>query len=325
MRSPPRAIGADSVDLSIVIVSWNVRELLARCLASIQAHRSSLTLEIIVIDNASTDGSPERVRAEFPDVVVMVNAENRGFATANNQAIAVATGRYVLLLNPDTLWVDDSLATLVAFLDAHPRVGAAGPKLLNADATTIQYWGGRRLPKPADTLIEYSKFDRVFPNSALSRRQLIADWDHQDSHEVECLSGACMVVRAETIREVGALDEGYPLYSEDTDWCHRIRRKGWGIHYLAEAKVIHIGQQSSLQNRGPSTVKAVTGVYRYYRKFYGPLTVLRVWAGIWVISVAKLVAWAILRITGRTERRVANDQVRAYWSICWLLPPLSRL
>jgi len=313
------------VDVTIIIVSWNVRELLANCLASIQAHPSPVLAQIIVVDNASTDGTVDHLRAAWPSVAVIANETNRGFAAANNQGIAAATGRYVLLLNPDTLWVDDSLATLVAFLDAHPRVGAVGPRLMNADAATVQYWGGRRLPTAADTLIEYGKLDAVFPHSRWSQRHLMTDWNHEDSRDVECLSGACMMVRAETIRAVGTLDEAFPLYFEDTDWCHRIGAKGWGIHYLGEARVIHLGQQSSLQNRGPSTVKAVTGVYRYHRKFHGRLTVSLVWAGIGLLSAAKLLAWALLRITGRAERRVADDQVRAYWHICRLLPPLGKL
>jgi len=308
-------------DVSIVIVNWNVRELLRACLASIESSRGGLDVEVIVVDNASTDGSPEMVRAAFPAATVIANADNRGFAAANNQGIARATGRHVMLLNPDTRWPADGLATLVGAVDREPTIGAAGPKLLDADGATIQYWCARRLPRALDAIAEYGKLDALLPNSRLARRQLMGEWDHADARDVECLSGACLLVRRTAIDAVGGLDEGYPLYFEDTDWCRRIGAAGWRLRYVASAELIHIGQQSSLQNRGPATVSTVRGVYRYFHKFHGLMAQCGVWFAFGALSAAKMIAWAVIGVTRPAGRAAAGRQVAAYWAVCRLRPP----
>lgn len=306
--------------LSVIIVNWNVRDLLAECLRSLFAHIASPAVEVIVVDNDSHDGSVDLLKNEFPQVTLIENEDNIGFARANNQGIRRALGRYILLLNPDTIWMDDSLTRMVSFMDGHPEVGVAGPRLLNADRKSIQYWGARRLPLPLDTFIEYTKLDRLFPLNQLAGRYLMTDWDHADSREVECLSGACLLIRRETIEEVGLLDEGYPLYFEDTDWCHRVGLTGRQLYYFADAQLVHIGRQSTLQNRGPSTVNAVRGIYRYYRKFHGVPTVLWVWLLIWQASMVKAVAWGVIFLIHCGNRELALKQMRAYWNICRLPP-----
>jgi len=314
-----RIVIPNDVTVSVIIVNWNVRRLIVECLHSLFNHHAGLSMEVTVIDNASTDGSVECLRREFPRVRVLENQENVGFARANNQGINDASGRYVLLLNPDTVWIDDSLERMVCFMDAHEVIGLIGPKLLNADGKTIQFWGARRLPRPLDTFFEFTKLSALFPRNRLLGRQLLSYWDHADSREVECLSGSCLLIRRETIREVGLLDEAYPLYFEDTDWCHRAGLANWRCYYLAKAQLVHIGQQSSLQNRGPSTVKAVEGVYRYYQKFYGRTTVLWMWLLLSAASLAKLMAWSVRYLFQPSQkRRVAREQIQAYWTICRL-------
>ena len=283
-------LGVDRA-VSVIIVNWNVKRLIVECLRSLFSHHADLSMEVTVVDNASADGSVERLRREFPHVRLIENPENVGFARANNQGIREATGRYVLLLNPDTVWIDDSLQRMVRFMDAHDGIGVLGPKLLNTDGKSIQFWGARRLPLPLDTFFEFTKLSALFPRNRLLGRQLLGYWGHADSRDVECVSGSCLFIRRKTIEDVGLLDEGYPLYFEDTDWCHRVKIARWGCYYLAEAQLIHIGQQSSLQNRGPSTIKAVRGVYRYYRKFYGRTTVLWIWLLLSSASLAKVLAW----------------------------------
>jgi hypothetical protein len=150
-------------------------------------------------------------------------------------------------------------------------------------------------------------------------------WDHCDSREVECLSGACLFIRRSTLEEVGGLDEAYPLYTEDTDWCRRAGDAGWKLYYCADARVIHIGQQSSLQNRGRSTVSAVYGVYRYHRKFNGRLAAVNAWLLLSMTSILKLIAWSALGVTGIIGRARAAEQVRGYWQVCKLRPPLGAM
>lgn len=306
--------------VSVIIVNWNVGEMLVRCLRSLFDHNALLNLEVFVVDNHSNDGSPELVRREFPQVRLTENEENVGFARANNQSIRQANGKYILLLNPDTLWTDGSLGKMVDFMDSHKEVGITGPRLMNADRQSIQYWGGRRSPTVLDTFFEYTKLIRLFPNARLFGRYLMSDWDHTDSREVEAVSGACLLIRSETIKEVGLLDEGYALYQEDIDWCRRVGMKGWKIWYFAQAEVIHFGRQSTLQDPGQSTLKAVRGIYRYYHKFFGPNTAIGVWLLIMPASIVKLLAWTVVYMLGLGSREVALKRVKGYWEICRILP-----
>ena len=310
----------ESTVVSVVIVNWNVRKLVVNCLRSLIARNPSLILDISVIDNNSSDGSGELIRREFPQIKLIQNLENVGFSRANNQGIREAQGQYILLLNPDTLWVDDSLQRMVEYMNSHPEVGVLGPKLLNADAQSIQYWGARRLPRPLDTFFEYSKLSSIFPRNRLFGRHLMGNWNHTDSREVECLSGACMLIRQQTLQEVGLLDENYPLYTEDTDWCYRVHLTNWKMYYFAEARLIHIGQQSSLQNRGKATINAVRGIYRYHRKFYGVAALLMVWFLVWITSIAKIFGWAALFLIRANGRELALKQMKTYWNVCCLLP-----
>lgn len=311
------------VDVSIIIVNWNVRELLANCLRSIEQYNSLFNYEVIIIDNHSSDNSVQFLRKNFPFVKIIENKENYGFARANNQGIIEAIGRYILLLNPDTFWIDNSLECIIAFMDKNCKVGVLGPKLLNKDRETIQYWGARRLPSALDTFFEYSKLSSLFPRNKLLNRQLIGNWDHKDSREVQCLSGACLFIRRETIQEVGLLDEQYPLYKEDTDWCHRVHLTKWKMYYLSDVQLVHIGSQSSLQNRGPATIKGIQGTYRYYSKFYGLGTILSIWFLILITSIFKIFAWTLIFIFKPNLRETAKTQIEVYWDVCFLIPRIK--
>jgi hypothetical protein len=169
-----------------------------------------------------------------------------------------------------------------------------------------------------DTFFEYAKLRAMFPRCRFLGRHLMTEWNHADSREVECLSGACLLIRRDTLDEVGLLDDGYPLYSEDTDWCHRVSLTRWKLFYLAEARLIHIGHQSSVKNRGLATVMAVQGLYRYHRKFHGAKGMLAVWFLIGITSFAKLLAWTVLFLVKAGSRQIAIGQMRAYWKICCL-------
>jgi len=305
--------------LSIIIVNWNVRDLLRNCLMSLSQHLGTLSCEVFVVDNSSTDGTAGMLREKFPEVVVIQNHENVGFSRANNQGIKRSRGRYILLLNPDTICVDDSIAKLVRFMDAHPDVGAAGPKLVNPDGS-VQLEGARRLPLPFDTFCEYTRLSTCFPRSRWTRRHLIGEWDHQDSRPVECLSGACVLIRREVIEDVGDLDEGYPFNVEDIDWCHRVGQSRWTLYYLAEATIMHVGRQSIMKNRGAAALWAMRGVYRYYAKFYGRGTGLVVWALLWPVSVVKLLVWMGIYLLRPGGRQLAREQATTFWKICWLSP-----
>ena len=255
-------------DLSVIIVNWNVRDLLRRCLRSLysSATESGLAVQVIVVDNGSTDGSVEMVRSAFPAVHLIVNRDNRGFPAANNQGLAVAQGRYSLILNPDTEIVGDALATMVAFADAHPDVGIVGPQLLNPDGTVQS--SRRRFPTLATAFFESTWLQRYGPRRILEHYYVL-DRPDDRAQDVDWLYGAAFMARREAVAQVGLLDEGYFMYSEELDWCRRFRDAGWRVVYLPTAQVIHYGGKSSEQVIAARHIHFQTSKVRYFRKYHG--------------------------------------------------------
>jgi N-acetylglucosaminyl-diphospho-decaprenol L-rhamnosyltransferase len=262
------------LDLSVVIVNWNVRDLLRRCLHSILDARSAVTVEVIVVDNISTDGSVEMVRTEFPGVHLIVNTENRGFPAANNQGIAVAQGRYVLILNPDTEVLGDALATMVAYADAHPDVGVVGPQLLNPDGADERprvQSSRRRFPTLATAIFESTWLQPYAPHRLLERYYVL-DQPDDATLDVDWVMGAALMARREAIEQVGPMDEGYFMYSEEMDWCRMFHEAGWRVVYLPTAQIIHHVGKSSEQVVPARHVHFQTSKVRYFRKHHSVLT-----------------------------------------------------
>jgi len=216
------------VDLSIIIVSWNVQEYLCRCLNSLIADIDhNLKYEIIVVDNNSTDDTVAMLARDFPEVKLIRNEDNLGFARANNQGIEISQGKFVMLLNPDTEVRKGCTSTLLSFLQGHDRAGVVGPKLLNPDGTLQA--AGVNFPSLASSLLGYFR---------LKREVTGAYFVHADQPIlVNALVGACLLVRREVIDQVGGLDEDYFMYVEEADWCYRIQNQGWQIYYVPEAQV----------------------------------------------------------------------------------------
>lgn len=266
-------------DVSIVIVSWNVRQCLQVCLRSIMASLrrcpsdpsvigSPSSWEIIIVDNASTDGSAQMIAEEFPQVQLILNDANLGFARATNQGIRQSQGRYVLLLNPDTVLFPETLCCMVAFLDKHRQVGAAGCRILGADGRT-DYQGARRLPSIGNELLEKTGLARCFPRSKLLGGYLMGFWDHASSRPVETLLGACLMVRRECLAQVGLLDESFFMYCEDADLCLRLSRAGWQVYYYAEAQVVHQGGRSTQQQWDEMGIIALQSIAWFLAKHRG--------------------------------------------------------
>jgi len=255
------------VDLSIIIVNWNVRDLLRRCLTSLAAARTGFTSEVFVVDNASADGSADMVRGEFPDVILIENTHNAGFTRANNQAIARSSGRYVLLLNPDTEVAPDALTILLSFMEAHPQVGVAGPQLVYADGN-IQS-SRRRFPTLGTLFLESTVLQRLLPKSALLRRYYLLDRPHDVIQDVDWLVGACLMVRRQAIDDAGLLDERFFMYCEEVDWCYRIKQHGWTVIYLPTARVMHHEARSSGQVVAAQHIYFFASRVAYAEKYFG--------------------------------------------------------
>jgi GT2 family glycosyltransferase len=299
------------VDLSVIIVSWNVRELLARCLASLRAAGIG-SWEIIVVDNASSDGSAAMVRQHFPQVRLIANDSNLGFAHGNNQGIAASQGRYVLLLNPDTEVVGEAVATLLTFLDAHPDVGVVGPQLRYPDGS-IQP-SRRRFPTLATAFVESTVLQPLFAGSSLLRRYYVADRPDDVTQDVDWLVGACLLVRREAIAQAGPLDEGFFMYAEELDWCRRIKQAGWRIVYLPAAQVIHYEGKSSEQNLAARDIRFHSSKVRYFRQHHGArqaelLRLFLLGTFIWQLAVES-VKWLVGH-----KRPLRASRVKAYLQV----------
>ncbi|MEM6644689.1 MAG: glycosyltransferase family 2 protein [Bacteroidota bacterium] len=276
----------EAVDVSVVIVNYNVKALLEQVLRSLARAEADLNVEVFVVDNDSVDGSVEMVQAQFPKVRVIANRENLGFGKANNQAIDQARGRYIFVLNPDTIVQEDTLTAFVRFMDEHPDAGAAGCAILNPDGT-FALESRRAFPTPAVAFYRVSGLSKLFPNSARFGRYNMTHLPRDQKAEVDALSGSCMFVRrsalafthdeAEAHRSAGhdpldlmregqsgsgpgGFDEDFFMYGEDLDWCYRIQQAGWRIYYTPSTQIIHY--------KGESTKK---GELRYVRLFYGAM------------------------------------------------------
>ncbi len=261
---------AATPDLSVVIVNWNTRALLRDCLASVpRGIDPEHAAEVWVVDNASRDGSAAMVAADFPHVRLIANAENVGFARANNQALRQSEGRHVLLLNSDTTVKDGSLSAMVRFLDAHATAGAVGCRLENADGTT-QRSSWNFYPSLATLAADALYLWRIPGVRRWVRGHEQSLSETAEPTVVKHLLGACLMVRRAALDAVGLMDEGYFMYLEETDWCRRIDDAGWKIYYLPTASIVHYGQQSAGLAPDKANADWCRSLCRFYRRQYQP-------------------------------------------------------
>jgi GT2 family glycosyltransferase len=255
-------------DVSIVIVSWNVRELLRDCLRSVE-EETRRAHEIIVVDNDSRDGSADMVRAEFPDVRLIANRDNRGFAAANNQALSAARGRNVLLLNPDTVVLDGAIDTMLDWLERHPDVGCVGCQVLESD-TDVQLTCFSD-PGPLSLLLAETGLHRILGRSRFSSRPRYAGWDRTDERNVDVVSGMFMLLPQRVVAEVGPMDDAFFIYAEEADWCRRIRDAGYRCVFAPVARIRHLdgGGKSTALMRPKMYVELQKSKLIYIRKHYG--------------------------------------------------------
>lgn len=262
-------------DLSIIIVNWNTRELLTDCLSSVAGSGLKVEgskavpspLEVFVIDNASTDDSARMVRERFSWVRLIENTENVGFARANNQGIRQATGRYILLLNSDTIVPAGALETLVAFADDHPEAGIVGAKLINPDGSFQA--GPNRFPTLVTVMLEsWGIIQR------LTRNPYYPSYPPEHSaaaQQCDWVGGACLLVRHAAINEVGLLDEAFFMNSEEVDWCYRMKQRGWEVWYAPAATVVHLGGASAKRSSSAQRLRNYRGKTLYLAKHHGSL------------------------------------------------------
>jgi hypothetical protein len=298
-------------DVSISFVNWNTRELLLACLRALPAATADLSVEIIVVDNASSDGSVEAIAREFPSVHILRNDRNRGFAAANNQAVRIASGRYVLLLNTDTLPRPESLKRLVEFADAHPRAGMVGALLLNPDGSFQASYAD--FPSLfGETLLLLRLAHRLlrptFPN--------YGPHDSQIARRCDWVQGACLLARREALADCGPMDEGYFMYTEETDWCAECWKAGWEVWYTPDAAIVHYGGRSAARQPAAKRRQLYLSKARFFRKQRGVVASALFQIILQTTSALKLVYWIVASGLRTGERRAtARTNVHAYLTV----------
>ena len=253
--------------LSVIIVSWNVRQELLDCLHSIQENPPSYNYEIIVIDNASTDGTVEAIEKIFPVVELVINKNNRGFATANNVGIQKSQGQYILFLNPDTIVHPHSLDTLVKFMDENKDVGACGAKLLNPDGSHQD--SIRCFPSFRSALHRHTAFKYIGIFKRDYKKWIMKDHDSNKQMDVEQIMGAALMTRKSIIEQVGQMDEDFFMYYEEVDLCYRIKEAGRRIVYVPESEITHLGGRSAGQIPADKRIMAMTSLLIFFKKHRG--------------------------------------------------------
>jgi GT2 family glycosyltransferase len=297
------------IDISIVLVSWNTRDLLLACLDSLPDAVGALCADVWVVDNGSTDGSVAAVRVWRPSdavlpVHVIENERNVGFAAANNQAIVASTGRYILLLNSDTIARPGSIDRLVHFADERPQAGLVGAMLLNPDGS---YQGSfADFPSLHSELLSASGlgerlFGRWYPNYGPSHAQA--------ARQVDYIQGACMLARRAAVEQIGLLDEAYFMYNEETDWCLRMRRAGWESWYAPNARIVHYGGQSTKQVRQAMVQALYRSKVRFFRKHHGAQRAAILRAGFVLVLRVKWLVLALQAAARRSDRGAGGGRI----------------
>lgn len=299
--------------LSILIVNWNTRQVTLDCLQSLADARPSLAHEIILVDNASEDGSVQAIAERFPAVHLIANPDNRGFAAANNQAFHACQGELVLLLNSDTLVRSGQLEALVAHMQATPGVGIAGPRLLNPDGS--DQLSALRFIEPWDVFFEYARFPALFQPRAQRSPRRLHELAASDPSPVDYVLGAALLIRRSVIATIGLLDEEYFMYGEEVDWCYRAKQAGWGVSFLPTAQITHLGGQSTARIPRRMLAQRFTSSLRFLAKHRGAgaarLTrVLLAWA-----ACQNALLYSARRLAGKTDRQTHAHELASSWVV----------
>ncbi|MBM3278510.1 MAG: glycosyltransferase family 2 protein [Candidatus Handelsmanbacteria bacterium] len=293
--------------LSVVIVNWNTRQLLRDCLEAVLADPASGQWEVWVVDNASADGSPQMVREDFPQVKLLVSPQNLGFSRGNNLALERAEGEYLLLLNSDTRVEPGALGGLVDFMATHPRIGAAGPMLLNADGSLQLSCGVA--PSLRSEIVHKLLLHRLFPFFKL------AGWDHRSPRAVGWVSGACLLVRRQALEEVGPLDPAIYMCCEDLEWCLRLTKRGWQVYYYPFSRVVHLEGQSIGKNLGEMLVVSQQSLFYLFQKHFGRGALLFLRLLTLVEMGLRSAAWSAFTLCFPARRAEGLQRLRAYRQI----------
>ncbi len=298
------------MDLSIIIVNWNTREFLLACVRSIFENEQRKRWEIIVVDNGSQDGSADEIRKTYPFAHVIQNGRNLGFSKAVNQGLQKASGRYVLLLNPDTQTKDGAIERLVSVMDAHSDVGAAGAQLLNSDGSRQNSIAN--FPSLATELLNKSLLRWLFPKKFPGKERR-----YSEPVEVDSVIGACMMVKRDVLDRVGLLDEDYFLFLEETDWCYRMKRAGWKIYHVPQAEVYHLQGKSAEAEKKKARVEYYRSRYHFFKKNRGGLQWAILLSGLMIRLVFELLLMTVASLITFFAIKAWRRKLSIYAYLFW--------
>lgn len=303
------------MDLSIVIVNWNTIDMLRDCLESCYRNLNGIDAEIIVIDNASSDGSPDMVEKDFPETILIRNVENKGFAAANNQGFETSSGRHVLLLNSDTVVHGDALKETVQYLDDHPDIGVLGCRVLNPDGTMQP--NTSQFPSLTNLIILSSGLWRLKSIPFFDRYRML-NWDRLDARDVDVVAGCYMAVRRNAMDEVGVLDEDFYFFGEETDWCVRFRQAGWRVHCAPVGEITHLGGGSARKLNFKRDVMLTNATIKLHRKHHGNISAALAWTLLVLFNGSRFVFWKVYGLLTRKE--AAQDRADHFRKVVAEMP-----
>lgn len=298
------------MDVSIIIVNWNTRQILRDCLQSVYEQTQDIAFEVIVVDNGSSDDSTDMIRGEFPQVRLIANPDNRGFASANNQGIADATGRYILLLNSDTVVLDGAIQKTVTFADSRPDAGVFGCRVLNCDKTLQPTCF--MFPSLLNMVLSSAYLYKLFPRNRFFGRERMTWWDRNDVREVEVVTGCFLMARTEVMQQVGLLDEAYFMYGEETDWCFRFKKAGWKVLFTPEPQIIHLGGQSSKLNSEKMYIQLRKSILQFMRKHRSWPVYLVACLLVVLFLALRIPWWALASLASSRDRAECRARLRTY-------------
>ncbi len=296
------------MDVSVIIVNWNTKDLLLECLRSLEMQTGNFRKEVIVVDNGSTDGSPGSVRATFPDVKVIENNANLGFAKANNIGIAESCGRYVCLVNSDIKIIGSCIQRLINYMDENLDIGICGPKILNPDLSTQD--SCRKFPSMWNNLSPSLGLDKIFRDVPFFSGEHMFYFKHDTKLYVDYLAGCFLMVRRKALDEVGLLDERFFIYQEEVDLCKRFREQGWKVSFNPEAAAIHNHGASSSKEPVRFALAREKAVLQYWGKYYGLFGVFAIWSILFLNHALRIIPRLALYCVRETQRERLGQKIR---------------
>ncbi|MFA5422299.1 MAG: glycosyltransferase [Phycisphaerae bacterium] len=299
------------MDVSVIIVSFNTRDILEKCIESVYAQTNSLQTEIIVVDNASSDGSADMVAQRFENVQLIRNGRNVGFAAANNQAIGKAKGKYILLLNSDTVVLDRAIEKVFAFAEKNQQAAVVGCRVLNPDGTVQRTCS--MFPSALNMVLSSSYLYKLFPRNKFFGREMMTWWDRNDVREVEVVSGCFMLVRREVVEQVGLMDEEFFLYAEETEWCYRFAKAGWKMMFTPDAEIIHYGGASGKAKNALLLLQLRAGILQFIKKHKSRIVYMFCCAMVGLFFMVRVPYWFLKWLFGAGEQRIQSYTIlKAY-------------